>query len=567
MTTQSRWLLSGHNPRESLGISFPITNSWFTDFANQQLAYVVGPLVGGVDQLDLSIPTMTAVRGQAFVNVSCLNRNIALAVPFDPAAFGAPKGLLPERKPKVSTLLLLPFRLTRIYRRTMDSYRRVVPAYREILFHTYWQMRASNGESTEQNPAEIGRLFEAGTVEMAKACSNFIMFVGMLNSGIVGIIKAQAPVLLNLLVGQNSATAQLGNRMWRLREIAEQCGESVLQLLRAGEMDLDKYRAIPQAAPFLEALADLMQRYGYRSFHYASQLESIRMADQMDLVLLTVAGLLHEKEPPTARVQAVRELGRQALHRMNRLQRFLWMNLLRWGSGLVERREELRDLLELQSATYGLAARLLSRHYFPKESRDYLWLYTFDEFLAFGQSRGQQQVDPKEIARRRAALAEYRAGPELPELIWYDPQAEEWWPVEGTDRKEERRPAEGVDAVGGTPGHLCLQGIGASAGREPVEGPALVVDDVRAAASRLFDMTGPVILITHMTDPIWSSLFPRLTAVVTEMGGVISHAAVVAREYGIPAVVGLAEVTRRIRDGQWVRVDGARGTVEVIGVQ
>jgi phosphohistidine swiveling domain-containing protein len=71
------------------------------------------------------------------------------------------------------------------------------------------------------------------------------------------------------------------------------------------------------------------------------------------------------------------------------------------------------------------------------------------------------------------------------------------------------------------------------------------------------------VLVTHVTDPVWSSLFRRLTAVVTEMGGAISHAAIVARENGIPAVVGVPDATRWIRDGEWVRVDGAAGTVEI----
>jgi phosphohistidine swiveling domain-containing protein len=72
------------------------------------------------------------------------------------------------------------------------------------------------------------------------------------------------------------------------------------------------------------------------------------------------------------------------------------------------------------------------------------------------------------------------------------------------------------------------------------------------------------VLITRLTDPAWSSLFRRLSAVVTELGGVISHAAIVARENGLPAVVGVPGITRRVRDGQRLRVDGAAGTVEVL---
>lgn len=69
------------------------------------------------------------------------------------------------------------------------------------------------------------------------------------------------------------------------------------------------------------------------------------------------------------------------------------------------------------------------------------------------------------------------------------------------------------------------------------------------------------ILVAPSTDPGWTPLFMTAGALVMEMGGVISHGAVVAREYGIPAVVGVADATVRLRDGQIVTVDGAAGTV------
>jgi pyruvate,water dikinase len=68
------------------------------------------------------------------------------------------------------------------------------------------------------------------------------------------------------------------------------------------------------------------------------------------------------------------------------------------------------------------------------------------------------------------------------------------------------------------------------------------------------------ILVAPSTDPGWTPLFMTADAVVMEMG-VISHGAVVAREYGIPAVVGVADATTRLHDGQSITVDGAAGTV------
>jgi pyruvate,water dikinase len=72
------------------------------------------------------------------------------------------------------------------------------------------------------------------------------------------------------------------------------------------------------------------------------------------------------------------------------------------------------------------------------------------------------------------------------------------------------------------------------------------------------------ILVAPSTDPGWTPLFMTAGALVMEMGGVISHGAVVAREYGIPAVVGVPDATSRLRTGQVVTVDGAAGTVRIV---
>jgi len=293
--------------------------------------------------------------------------------------------------------------------------------------------------------------------------------------------------------------------------------------------------------------------YGHRAFCYSSDFDATRLADQPQLVLLALGGLLDESEPPAARAEAARQVSRQALQEMNPVRRLLWRQLLRLGSTIIEGRERGRDTMELQNATYGLAARFLSRRYFPDQPEDHLWFYTFEEFLAFGQSRGQKRILQEEIDRRRAELERYRQQPPPPELIWFDPQTGKWWPVQEAEVESPPVSSRGR-----------FQGIGASAGSGPVEGIALVTNSPHQAAERLLNVSGPVILVTHVTDPVWSSLFRRLTAVVTEMGGAISHAAIVARENGIPAVVGLAEATRCIRDGQRVRVDGAAGTVAIV---
>ena len=71
------------------------------------------------------------------------------------------------------------------------------------------------------------------------------------------------------------------------------------------------------------------------------------------------------------------------------------------------------------------------------------------------------------------------------------------------------------------------------------------------------------VLVAPYTNPSWTPLFTRAAAVVVDTGAAMSHAAIVAREYGVPAVMGTGDGTRRLSDGQWVRVDGSRGQVFV----
>jgi pyruvate,water dikinase len=73
------------------------------------------------------------------------------------------------------------------------------------------------------------------------------------------------------------------------------------------------------------------------------------------------------------------------------------------------------------------------------------------------------------------------------------------------------------------------------------------------------------VLVTQGTNAAFNVVLPLLGAIVTDRGALLSHAAIVAREYGIPGVVGTREATRAIRDGARVRVDGTRGRVEVLG--
>ena len=103
-----------------------------------------------------------------------------------------------------------------------------------------------------------------------------------------------------------------------------------------------------------------------------------------------------------------------------------------------------------------------------------------------------------------------------------------------------------------------LKGMAASPGA--VEGTARVIHD----SDQLGDVEQGDILVATVTAPSWGPIFGKINAAVTDIGGMMSHAAIVCREYGLPAVTGTGSASTTIRTGQRLRVDGTRGTVEIL---
>ena len=103
-----------------------------------------------------------------------------------------------------------------------------------------------------------------------------------------------------------------------------------------------------------------------------------------------------------------------------------------------------------------------------------------------------------------------------------------------------------------------LTGLAGSAGR------VTAVARVLAGPEDFGDFRPGEVLVAPITTPAWTSLFVRAAGVVTDIGGPLSHSSIVAREYGIPAALGTAVGTRRIRTGQRITVDGDAGTVTLL---
>lgn len=164
-----------------------------------------------------------------------------------------------------------------------------------------------------------------------------------------------------------------------------------------------------------------------------------------------------------------------------------------------------------------------------------VYYLTFEEFREAVRTR---RVD-QDLIRRRAASHEEHESLTPPRVLTSDGEA-----VVGEYRRDDL-------PVGALPGLPVSAGI--------VEGRARVVRDVADAELEPGD-----ILVTAFTDPSWSPLFVSIAGLVTEVGGLMTHGAVVAREYGLTAVVGVEGATEAIRDGQRIRVNGSAGYVEIL---
>jgi pyruvate, water dikinase len=162
---------------------------------------------------------------------------------------------------------------------------------------------------------------------------------------------------------------------------------------------------------------------------------------------------------------------------------------------------------------------------------------------------------PRELERRKrimAALRTWSPPPALgepPEVVT-EPFTIMLWGITGDSVRQWLGSTE--DRDGGLKGFAASPGV--------AEGPARVI----FSADQIGEVREGEILVAPLTAPSWAPIFGKIRATVTDVGGMMAHAAIVCREYGLPAVTGTAFGTKTIRNGQRIRVDGNNGTVTIL---
>jgi pyruvate,water dikinase len=330
----------------------------------------------------------------------------------------------------------------------------------------------------------------------------------------------------------------------KLQEMAEQV-RSLREVTRRMliEKDDDSIRAAlsttEKGRALLHSMDVFMDRYGFLSVNGTDFTET-PWIENASLIWRSIGRAAASPMESVARdVETIREEAHsQVLDRLNWPRRLLFDRLLTSTITYIGLREQTSLLMSEDSYQMRRILLALGDHfvaYGHLKRRDDVFYLAYDEVRQLVTGEMEADVARTSVARCRAEM-EADARIELPDTICGD-----FVPTHPIAL------AEGQD---------CLIGIGGSSG--VVQGEACIVHDPAEAPVTL---TQDHILVVPFTDVGWTPLFPGIGGIVAETGGQLSHTSIVAREYGLPAVVGVKKATLLIKDGQTITVDGYRGQV------
>lgn len=356
-----------------------------------------------------------------------------------------------------------------------------------------------------------------------------------------------ADVLSQSVVG--NVTSEMGLALLDVADVVRPHAEVVAHLERAGDDELlAGLVELPGGREVQAALLAFLDRYGMRC---AGEIDLTRprWSERPTTLVPVLLGHVRHAEPGAGS----RRFERGRLDALVREEELLErLRLLPDGQAKADAAKQRIDLVRAFSGyrefpKYGIVRRLSVYKRALLREADRLvedgvlsapedcFFLRYDEFEEVARTG---RSDARLLAeRRRAFAAAERLTP--PRVLTSDGEV-----LSGA------YPREGVPDG-------ALVGLAVSAGT--VEGRARVVHDLAAA-----DLEPGDVLVTRFTDPSWTPLFLAVAGLVTEVGGQMTHGSVIAREYGLPAVVGVPDATRLIRDGARIRVHGTDGFVELL---
>ena len=347
-----------------------------------------------------------------------------------------------------------------------------------------------------------------------------------------------------LLEGASNESIEADRELLALAEQARELGVADIVVEYPPESVVERLRELHHGRVFLAALDQYLVRYGGRCRWH--ELSLPREAEWPEMTFQSLRLYLQETRP--ARGAQTEGATRHSDLLAEAPELATVLEAARFGYALKESHVYHIDypgLLATREVLLGFGRRLLAEG--TLDSLDDVWLLTRAELLDL-VGGGEVDLDLQALfADRRVQLQRGAREGVRPYLGAEPPEAEQHAVLQkfygGPAAAATARSAHGSAAVPGV-----------------VEGIARVI-----TGPQDFDRVRPGdVLVALTTTPAWTPLFPSLGGLVTETGGILCHAAIVAREYGIPAVVGASEATRVVPDGARVRVDGGKGIVEVL---
>lgn len=353
-----------------------------------------------------------------------------------------------------------------------------------------------------------------------------------------------------LAAGKRSVSAQQAYDLVALADRARRDPQAVRCLTTEG-IDLAAIRQSLRGSEFLEEFERFLARYGHRGRYESDWALPRYYEDPRDLLVSLRAHLQHDGEPDRSSrsdrqtreaAEALAEFAAKLsvwqrwtlLPRVERSirtikQYYLWREQVR--SDLV------RVLAELRKCHITLASRFVQRGWLT--TVDQYFLLHLDE-VAGAIAGGSDPRALQEIANRRAAEQERYRAIRMPLLM---------------RESELTRLIRSAGMSGGPGDEGELTGQPVSAGR--VEAEVVVVNGPGDFAR----MKRGAILVAEATDPSWTPLFTLASGVIVEVGGILSHASTIAREYGLPALANVRRATKRLKTGEVVELDAVDGVI------
>jgi rifampicin phosphotransferase len=339
-------------------------------------------------------------------------------------------------------------------------------------------------------------------------------------------------------------SAEVGPVLWRMARSAQECGLEEVFLTHDPMTMLKRLYESEQGHPFIELLVQFLIRHGHRC---PNELELLhpRWAEAPEQVIALVDNYLRAGESinPLAAEAEQRKRRKDTVTsieaQLDPLRRLVFRLLLKRAQcGVVVRDNSRYYMAKFIFPTRRVYAELGERWVergLLKQTNDIFFL-TLAEITTIIEERPHLPSKMQELVEQRRLAYDF----------WYTVAAPDSLGPDALPMREEEQQRN------------VLKGIAASSGC--VRGRARVVQTIQEALETRPLQQGDI-LVTTATDPGWTPIFPLVSGLVLEIGGQLSHGAIVAREYGIPVVVNVRGATRLIADGQMIEIDGSKGLV------